>query len=359
MSGILQSVGDIVFGRYNIKKYIGQGGMQEVYLAEDILLTREVALKTPKGPSATKRFKRSAVLSARVNQNNVAKTLDYFEESNRQYLIEEYVDGCNLGEFLKGHVLAFDPFAAARTLHHLAKGLAASHHADVIHRDLKPSNIMIQGGISVDEFKITDFGIAKMAAAEIEEAASGEEEGLTGSQTAFGALPYMAPEMIEDVKSAGKPADIWSLGALAYEILTGKRPFGVGYNAVPLIKAAILPGLPAAVTGKAQFRPFAEAFYAVIEKCLVKDPAKRLTADQLVTECEGLHYSDARRYFGTIDSLHYNYGFIRRAGAEPIFFHRKSIFPLAVPVVGQRVWFAPHAGSPRKRAFPVVIAVTK
>lgn len=357
MTGILHSPGDVIGGRYEIKKYIGQGGMQEVYLANDTLLHRDVALKSPKNPSAKKRFKRSAVLSARVNHNNVAKTLDYVEVADRFYLIEEYIEGCDLGIFLRKHVATFDPFAAAQALHHLAKGLAASHHAQVMHRDLKPSNVMIVGGSAFREFKITDFGIAKMAAEELEDAASGDGEGLTHSQTALGALPYMAPEMIEDIKSAGKPSDVWALAALAYELLAGKKPFGAGYAAVPAIQAAVLHPLPAAATSKAQFRPFAEALYSVIELCIKKNPSDRLTADKLVAECEGLHYSDERRRFGTVDSLHGTFGFIRPPGAEPTMFHRQSVLGNTPVSVGQRVWFAAYPGKPRKRAFPVVPAV--
>jgi serine/threonine-protein kinase len=331
--------------------------MQEVYLAVDLLLNRSVALKVPKSPSAKKRFKRSAVLSAKVNHNNVAKTLDYVEDGGRYYLLEEFVEGCDLGVFMREHVGMFDPFAAARVLHHLAKGLAASHHAKVVHRDLKPSNIMVEGGPSFQEFKITDFGIAIMAAEEIEEAASSDVEGLTTSQTALGALPYMAPETIDDIKSVGKPADIWAVGALAYEMVAGKRPFGQGYKAVPLIQQAKLPPLPGSVTAKAQFRPFAEALYEVIKLCVTKDAAGRPTADQLVSACEGLHYSDAQRHFGTVDSMTGEFGFIRRRNAEPTFFHKKSVFPNSAVTVGQKVWFSSHPGFPRKRAFPVVLAV--
>jgi eukaryotic-like serine/threonine-protein kinase len=357
VSGILHNPGDLIGSRYEVKKYIGQGGMQEVYLANDTLLKREVALKSPKNPSAKKRFKRSAVLSARVNHTNVAKTLDYVEENDKFYLIEEFVDGCDLGVFLRKQVSTFDPFATAQALHHLAKGLAASHHASVMHRDLKPSNVMVAGCTNFREFKITDFGIAKMAAEELEEAASGDAEGLTHSQTALGALPYMAPEMIEDIKSAGKPSDVWALGALAYELVAGKKPFGAGYAAVPAIQAANLATLPSSATSKAQFRPFAEALYEVIKLCIKKNPADRVTADELVAECEKLHYSDEKRHFGVVDSFNGTYGFIQRTGVEPTMFHRQSVLGDTPVAVGQRVWYAAYPGTPRKRAFPVVPAL--
>lgn len=300
MSGVLHSIGDMVSGRYKVSDYIGQGGMQEVYRVHDHLLERDVVLKSPKNPSAAKRFSRSATLSARVNHDNVAKTLDYIEEGDRFYLIEELIEGCDLGYFLKSYVAMLDPFAAGRVMHHLAKGLAASHHVNVVHRDLKPTNVMVVGGRDFTGFKITDFGIAKMALEEIEEAVAGDEDGLTSSQTALGALPYMAPETIDDMKNAGKPADVWAIGALTFEILTGKRPFGAGYKAVPLIQAAKVPPLPSNLLKNSQFYPFTNAIFELIKSCMQKDPALRPTADQLVVSCEGLYYSTNARKFATI-----------------------------------------------------------
>lgn len=358
MSGVLHALGDIVGGRYKVIFYIGQGGMQEVYRVHDLLLERDAVLKSPKNPSAEKRFKRSATLSARVNHYNVAKTLDYIEEGDRFYLIEELVEGCDLGHFLKNHVPMLDPFSAGRVLHHLAKGLAASHHVHVIHRDLKPTNVMVVGGRKFKGFKITDFGIAKMAEEEIGEAVAGEEEGLTSSQTALGALPYMAPETIDDMKHAGKPADVWAIGAVAYEILTGKRPFGAGYKAVPLIQAAKVPPLPRNLTNNAQFEPFATAIFNLITACMQKSPASRLTADQLVQACEGLYYSTAQREFGTIKSFEYKaWGFADSEVGDDLFYHVRSVYGASTVIVGERVWMTAHPGTPRRRAFPVVKAV--
>ena len=188
--------GDVVGERYVIDKFISEGGMQEVYVARDELLSRTIALKTPKTGSARKRFKRSASTSASINHANVAKTLDYLEESNRYHLIEELIAGADLGQVMRDNLDQLDPYLCAHVLHHLAKGLAASHHAGVVHRDLKPSNIMVAGGMAFHGIKITDFGIAKMAEVELAVVDGGDEDVLTQSATALGALPYMAPEMI-------------------------------------------------------------------------------------------------------------------------------------------------------------------
>jgi len=102
--------------------YIGEGGMQEVYHAKDLLLGRSVALKAPKYPSAKKRFQRSAIMSARVNHPNIAKTLDYFDTRARPYLIEELIDGKDLGKILADVFPFVDPYLAAMVFHHLATG---------------------------------------------------------------------------------------------------------------------------------------------------------------------------------------------------------------------------------------------
>ncbi|MGC5748796.1 serine/threonine protein kinase [Gluconobacter sp. NFX36] len=356
MSGVLHAIGDLVGGRYRITNYIGQGGMQEVYRVHDQLLERDVVLKSPKNPTAEKRFNRSANLSARVNHDNVAKTLDYVEEGARFYLVEELIEGCDLGHFLKNYVGMLDPFAAGRVMHHLAKGLAASHHVNVIHRDLKPTNVMVVGGQDFVGFKITDFGIAKMAQEEIEEAVAGDEDGLTSSQTALGALPYMAPETIDDMKHADKPADVWAIAALTFEILTGKRPFGAGYKAVPLIQAAKVPPPPPLLVRKSQFAPFVTAIFELIKLCMQKDPALRPTADQLVMACEGLYYSTAPREFGTIKKFdNNNWGFASTLGSD-IFCHVESVYAAPTLAIGERVWMSPYPGSPSRRAFPIVKA---
>lgn len=351
----LHKEGDCIGDRYEVIRYIGEGGMQEVYQAKDLLLSRTVALKVPKNASAAKRFKRSAVVSARVNHANVAKTLDYIEEHPRAYLIEEFIFGKDLGRILKENFASLDPMMAARVLHRLAKGVAASHHVGVVHRDLKPSNVMAVGGECLDEVKITDFGIAKMAEEELAEAVEGGNDSLTASQTAIGALPYMAPEMIKSMKDAGPSADVWSLGALVFEHLSGEKPFGSGLKAVPAIVAANVPALPQSVTTKAQFRPIAEEIYSLISDCLQRDPASRPTADELVYRCESLCYPIAHREFGTVNRFdNPSWGFIRPDQGRGVFFHIDSLYGGGNLSLGDRVWFARHAGGGNDRAFPVV-----
>src|SRR6185437_10111760 len=338
--GIIHSRGDLVGGRYKVLSHIGAGGMQEVYLGADELLGREIALKVPKNESAAKRFQRSAIVSARVNHANVAKTLDYVEADGREYLIEEYIEGNDLGWLLKERFSALDPMMAGFVLHRLARGLAASHHAGVVHRDLKPSNVMSVGGETLRDVKITDFGIAKMAEEEMVEAVEGGDDSLTASQTAIGALPYMAPECINAIKDAGTPADVWSLGAMVFELISGKKPFGSGLKAVPAILKGELPPLPGNLSSR-QFKPLGEAIYKVIQRCLQLDPSARITADQLVEECEKLCYPAALREFGNVKRMNNSYwGFIQAENGGDLFFHIQSLFGTHRVAVGDRVWCA-------------------
>lgn len=353
MNGRLLETGQVCGPRYRITSFLGEGGMQEVYAATDTTLNREVALKVPKNTAADRRFQRSAILSAKVNHPNIAKTLDYFEADERFYLVEELIRGSNLAEF-RQRVPRMDPYSCSHIIHHLAKGVAAAHHVDVVHRDLKPSNIMVDSTFQLDTIKITDFGIAKMAEQEMSEAAV-TEATLTSSHTMMGALPYLSPEMVRKPKDAGLPADIWALGAITFELLTGDKPFGGGLTAVPAILDAKTPALPQRVTAKAQFRVHAEEIYAIIVQCLQKEPSSRPTADDLVVACERLCYQTAARCIGRINNYPNSaYGFITPdLGGNQVFFHTESVYG-DHPAVGDPVWYAPFDGSPRSRAHPVV-----
>jgi eukaryotic-like serine/threonine-protein kinase len=350
--------GDVVGDRYGIEEFIGEGGMQEVYRAIDQLLGRSVALKAPKNASARKRFKRSAIISARINHPHVAKTLDYIEAADRAYLIEELVIGKDLSRVLAEFFAFVDPYLAAMVFHHLARGIAASHHADVIHRDLKPNNVMVVGAEYFKGVKITDFGIAKMAEQEIDEAVEGgDERSFASSRTALGAIPYMAPEVIDG--KAQKPSDIWSLGAMMYELLSGRKPFGAGYRAIPTILEAKPPAEPTLIRTRAQFRPLGQTLIELILACLRKDPADRPSADDVVRRCETLCYSLEPREFGTISVYaHANYGFLTTSQQKDVFFHRDSFFIEGAPEVGDVLFFARYPGGGNDRGFPF-IAVKK
>lgn len=351
------SKGDEIGSRYKIKKYLDAGGMQEVYVANDKILNKDVALKTPKNEHAQKRFKRSAILSAKVNHFNVAKTLDYFEHNDRSILVEELIGGKSLNKYLDKDFRYFDPYLAAQFGHHLSKGVAASHHANVIHRDLKPGNIMVDSNSGIYSFKITDFGIAKLTEDELE-IAHKSQSSITGSQTMMGAIPYMAPEMINGPKHATKDSDIWSIGAILYKLLTGDYPFGYGLSAIPIIDKAVLPKKPNKQYHKLpQFSWLVNDIWEIISDCLQKQMNQRPDADKLVNKFEELCYGVFPRYEGHIKDFSSgsgDWGFIA-TGFGDIFFHRQSFFGERNEIEnGLRVQFSKHKGGSADRAYPVI-----
>jgi eukaryotic-like serine/threonine-protein kinase len=350
---IRPEVGDLYGGRYRVVEKIGEGGMQFVVRATDEIIGRDVALKTPKNTSAERRFRRSAEVSARINHPNVAKTLDFFEEDDTEFLVEELIEGNDFDIALLQVYEIIDPFLVARIFHHMAKGLAASHHAGVVHRDLKPTNVMITGGLGMETVKITDFGIAKMADEELAEAAEGGTETITTSQTAVGALPYMSPEAINTPREVNPPTDIWSLGAMMFQLVTGTQPFGQGLRAVTAITSGNLAEVPTAITSNPQFSTLVNEIIDIICQCLNLDQDARPTADEIVDLCSQLCYPISTRYKGTVKTIyHGSYGFVR-VGFEDVFFHMDSVYGNR-PSSGDMVAFSKFDGGGAMRAHPVV-----
>ena len=352
----LHTAGDLIADRYEILEFSGEGGMQEVYLANDLHLKRRVAVKTPKNASADKRFERSAIVSAQVNHPNVAKTLDYINDREAQYLVEEFIDGKDIKKGLLEPFFALDPSLVAKILHHLAKGLAASHRAGVVHRDLKPSNVMFIGGPEVHGIKITDFGIAKMAKEEIDDAVVGGDETMSASKTVVGALPYLAPEVLKSQESAGTESDIWSVGALIYELLAGDPPYGRGLSAVAKIMQAEVPDLPIRFPGRSQFKPLVSDLADIVIHCLSPNPSDRPSAKELSVKCADLCYTVSERRFGECVFLHPSgaFGKIRDDDGSMVFFNNKSVYGPRL-TIGVRVCFSCFPGHPNPRAHPVLL----
>ena len=345
-----------IANRYTPLEWIGAGGMQNVYLARDEQFGRAVALKTPKEESGHGRFQLSAVISAKVNHPNVAKTLDYFVVEERPFLVEEHVVGADFASVMDGNLPYLPPSTCARVLHQLAKGLLASHAAGVVHRDLKPSNIMVVGGYRFHDVKITDFGIAKMAEAEIGQWA--EVGGGTSSKTVLGAIPYMSPEAINDFKKATKPSDVWAIAAIVYQMLSGELPFGSGLKSIPNIIAAVPPAAPRQLKA-AQFSSLGDELYDLICRCLDKDPEKRPDAAALVTFCEQLCYSTSPYSMGTVSDTGGYTGRIIDENDETLMYHPSNFYGNRKVAVGSPVWFGRAEGSPMDRAFPIVAALHK
>lgn len=248
-----------VFGnRYTLGNRIAVGGMGEVWRAADQVLGRTVAMKllSPSladQPGFTRRFREEARNGAMLSHPNIAAVYDYGEDSGASWLVMELVEGAPLSQIIKDD----GPLGAKRTasiLAQAASALQAAHDAGVIHRDVKPANILVRDD---GEVKLTDFGIARAV----------DAAPITRTGEVMGTAQYISPE-----QATGKPAvpasDLYSLGVVGHEMLTGKRPFDEG-SPVATAMAHIHndpPPLPAGVG-----QPLA----GVIMACLAKDPAQR------------------------------------------------------------------------------------
>lgn len=350
-------VDNLLSGRYLVHKKIGQGGMQEVFLADDKVIGNQVAVKTPLKNSTKRRFKQSAKLAARINNHGVARTLDYFEIDDVAYLVEELVVGDTLDKAILNFAGYIDPYFATRLFGILAKGIAASHRADVVHRDLKPSNIMISGGFGLKAVKITDFGIATLAKEVMDEEVAGDITKST-SGTVKGAIPYMAPEMMfrQAGQSVESPADIWSFGAMMFYALTGILPFGEGFLAPVAVANGTRQPWPSFMTSDSQFKSLSLELQKIAESCLVNDPLARPSADEIVDRIRSLCVFNSELSEGIIEAMPERYyGFLRTEGGKKAMFHKDSVYGPNRPKVGLNAVFATSAGVPKERAYPMLV----
>jgi serine/threonine protein kinase/formylglycine-generating enzyme required for sulfatase activity len=209
------------FGRYRIIRRLGQGGMGSVYLAEDTQLRRRVALKvasfgTQGSLEARQRLLAEARAAATLDHPYLCPVHDVGEIDGRLYLTMAYIEGQSLAESTGGNSLPERQVAAL--VGKLALALQEAHAKGVIHRDLKPSNVMIKKTVARREPVIVDFGLARRD--------DGNEAHLTRTGQVMGTLDYMAPEQLRgDPKQIGPACDIYALGVILYELLTGQRPF--------------------------------------------------------------------------------------------------------------------------------------
>ncbi|SBS37112.1 Serine/threonine-protein kinase PK-1 [Marinomonas spartinae] len=348
--------GQLVGGRYKIEEHIGSGGMQHVYRALDTKLDILVALKTPQETQKDQKFKNSAIIAARVNHHNVAKTLDYFEDSGEAYLIEELVDGGTLEDKASLYEY-FDPHMSAKVFHLLAKGVQASHLQGVIHRDLKPSNIMVTKGVGVTGLKITDFGIATFTEQVFSEEARSGDMTRSTSGTVRGALPFMAPEMMFRKPNIDltEAIDIWSIGAMMFKLMTGDFPFGVYLEAAVNVSTKNRQPWPLFMTSNPQFSALSKELQGLVDRCLEYDPSKRPTSTELVSACQDLCYQSGDRYEGRITrTFQSGYSFFAKGGDHDVYVSKSSIYGNSRLEVDSVVLYSKYPGQPNQRAHPVV-----
>ncbi len=276
---------------YKILKKLGQGGMGEVYLAEDTDLDRKIALKVlpaemAENPERLERFKREAKAVAALNHPNIVTIHSIEEGGDIRFLTMELVDGDSLDRLLRADGLPLGRvFEIAIPM---ADALAAAHEKGIIHRDLKPANVMLT---KEGRVKVLDFGLAKLTVDDSIAVDEGDETQLatrtptlTGEGIVMGTAPYMSPEQLQG-KAVDSRSDIFSLGVVLYEMVTGSRPFR-GDSGIALA-SAILKDTPATVNETKAALP--RHLGRIIHRCLEKDPRSRYqSALDVYNELKGL-----------------------------------------------------------------------
>ena len=274
-------------GHYRILEKLGEGGMGEVYLAEDEKLDRKVALKVLPSEMANneerrKRFEREAKAVAALNHPNIVTLYSVEEAGTTHFITMEVVRGKTLTALLGKKSLPLDKFFEVAIP--LADAVSTAHQEGITHRDLKPDNLML-----TDEgrLKILDFGLAKLGKIE---ATSAINELPTRSATQdgriVGTVAYMSPEQAEG-KRVDARSDIFSIGIVLYEMATGRRPFE-GDSAASIL-AAILRATPAPITELDVSLP--RDLVRILRRCLAKDPERRYqTAKDVRNDLEELKH---------------------------------------------------------------------
>ena len=278
--------------RYEIHGRIGRGGMADVYLARDQLLDRPVAVKVlfpefATDPSFVERFRREAQAAANLTHPNVVGVYDWGQQGSTYFIVMEYVNGRSLADIIRSDG-ALEPKRACDVASEVAAALGFAHRSGVIHRDIKPANILVSNQGVV---KVADFGIARALNA-------ATEQGLTQAGAVMGTATYFSPEQAQG-QALDPRSDLYSLGVVLYEMLTGQPPFSgdnpvsIAYKQVhdqPVPPSQRRPGLP-------------EGLEAVTLKLLSKNLGSRYAnADELRADLRRFRDTGAVRPTTTIDS---------------------------------------------------------
>jgi serine/threonine-protein kinase len=257
-------------GRYVLRELIASGGMGEVHLALDERLGRQVAVKVltrglTDSPESVERFRREALAAAGLTHPNIARVYDYGVDGDRHFIVMEYLPGVSLHRLIRERG-PLPPGEAADIAAQVCAALGAAHRAGIVHRDVKPGNVVVAPDGTV---KVTDFGIAKAVGA----------APLTDTGTVLGTATYLPPEVGRGA-SAGPASDLYSLGIVLYEMLTGEAPFtGEGPVAVAMRHvsedvpppSAVVPGLP-------------HFLDEVVTRAAAKEPAARYASAEAMGE---------------------------------------------------------------------------
>ena len=250
--------------RYRIIRSLGEGGMANVYLAHDMVLDRDVSVKLLRldlrdDPSTKRRFHREAMAATQLNDPHIVGIYDVGEDHGLQYMVMQYVKGTDLKAYIRKHYPIPLP-QVIDIMEQVLSAVATAHAHGIIHRDLKPQNILIDENKNV---KITDFGIAVAVS----------QDSLTQTNTLMGSVHYLSPEQARG-SIATKQSDIYSLGIILFELLTGKVPFE-GETAVSIALKHFREEIPSV---REQNKEIPQALENVIIKATAKEPAERYSS---------------------------------------------------------------------------------
>ena len=253
--------GKTLNGRYKIQSLIGTGGMAAVYLAKDLILDRLVAIKVLRldfrqNDDAMRRFRREALSATQLTHPNIVGVYDVGQSQEMNYIVMEYVEGTDLKDYVRQRG-ALHPIEAVRIMMQIVSAIAAAHQNRIIHRDIKPQNILIDREGNV---KITDFGIAVALS----------DTSLTQTNTLLGSVHYLSPEQARG-GMATIQTDIYALGIVLYELLTGRVPFD-GESAVSIALKHFQEPLPPVMNPSVMIP---QSLENIVLKATAKDPMNR------------------------------------------------------------------------------------
>ena len=261
-------IGKRIGKRYEIIRVIGDGGMSRVYLAHDVILDRDVAIKVLHYDFANeeelkKRFQREALSATSLTHPHIVNIFDVGQEDEHHYLVMEYIAGKTLKDYINTHG-ALSAEHAVSVMQQLVSGISHAHHNNIVHRDIKPQNVLMNGD---DDVKITDFGIAMALNSTVH----------TKTNSVIGTVHYLSPEQARG-GMATKRSDIYSLGIVFYELLTGELPFSAE-TAVAIALKHLQEETPSV---RDRFPEIPQSVENVILKATAKDSTYRYaTADEM------------------------------------------------------------------------------
>jgi serine/threonine-protein kinase len=292
--------GQLLAGKYRVQRILGQGGMGVVVAAHHVVLDQAVAIKfllpeSLRNAETVARFEREARAAVKIQSEHVVRVTDVGRfENGAPYMVMELLRGRDLDALLRER----GPLPLADVADYVlqaGEAIAEAHGLGIVHRDLKPSNLFLtQRADGSTCVKILDFGISKLIAS------SSDEQGMTSTTAVMGSPLYMSPEQLMSARDVDMRSDIWSLGVICFELLTGKLPFRA--ETLPQLCMAIQLSPPTPVRNYRPDLPL--EVETVLLRCLTKDPGRRYaTVAELAAELVRFAPAQARVSFERIERL--------------------------------------------------------